>query len=128
MSIKFVSVKCPDCNATLSIEENRETAFCTYCGAKVIIHNDNEHIIRKIDEAGIKKAEVEQNIRMKELELEEWKMRHEERTKVTKIRLVTALFTFRRNFAHLNKHIVCYTTGLVSEYSFPKIETDFDSF
>ena len=71
----------------LSIEENRDMAFCTYCGAKVIIHNDNEHIIRKIDEAGIKKAEVEQNIRMKELELEEKRMLHAERSKAKKTRL-----------------------------------------
>ena len=35
MAIKLVSVKCPDCGQTLSIEENRTQAFCTYCGAKV---------------------------------------------------------------------------------------------
>lgn len=34
MAIKLVSVKCPDCGQTLSIEENRTQAFCTYCGAK----------------------------------------------------------------------------------------------
>lgn len=35
MAIKLVSVKCPDCGQTLSIEENRTQAFYTYCGAKV---------------------------------------------------------------------------------------------
>lgn len=42
-----------------------------YCGAKVMINNDNEHIYRTIDEAGIKQAETERVVRMRELELEE---------------------------------------------------------
>lgn len=72
-NIKLVSVKCPDCGAILSIEENRASAFCTYCGAKVIISNENEYIYRTIDEAEIKKSEDRKEIRLKELELE----RHE---------------------------------------------------
>ena len=46
-------------------------AFCTYCGAKVLIHNENEFIFRNVDEAGIKQAETDRMIRMRELELEE---------------------------------------------------------
>ncbi len=71
MSIQFVSVKCPDCGAELSIDNAREFAFCTYCGAKVMVHNDNEHIYRNIDEARIKEAETERILRLRELELEE---------------------------------------------------------
>lgn len=41
---KLISVKCPDCGQTLSIEENSTQAFCTYCGAKVLISNENEYI------------------------------------------------------------------------------------
>ena len=71
MAIQFVSVKCPQCGADLSIESNRQQAFCTYCGTKVIVHNENEHIYRNIDEARIKESETERLIRLKELELEE---------------------------------------------------------
>ena len=71
MAIQFVSVRCPQCGAELSIEGGRENAFCTYCGAKVLIHNDNEHIYRNIDEARIKEAETERILRLKEMELEE---------------------------------------------------------
>ena len=71
MAIQFVTIRCPECSADLQIEDGREYAFCTYCGAKVIIANDNEHIYRTIDEAGIKHAETERLIRLKELELEE---------------------------------------------------------
>lgn len=71
MSYNLISVKCPDCGQTLSIEENRTQAFCTYCGAKVLISNENEYVIRQVDEAGIKKAETERLIKLKELELQE---------------------------------------------------------
>ncbi|WP_024865689.1 zinc ribbon domain-containing protein [Butyrivibrio sp. FCS014] len=71
MAIHFVSVKCPDCGAELSIDDSREFAFCSYCGAKVMVHNDNEHIYRNIDEARIKEAETERILRLRELELEE---------------------------------------------------------
>ena len=71
MSYDLISVKCPDCGQTLSIEENRTQAFCTYCGAKVLISNENEYVIRQVDEAGIKKAETERLIKLKELELQE---------------------------------------------------------
>ncbi len=71
MAIKTNLVSCPKCGADLSYEDGRTEMFCSYCGAKVIITNENEHIIRNVDEAGIKKAETERMIRLKELELEE---------------------------------------------------------
>ena len=71
MGYKLISVKCPDCGQTLSIEEDRTQAFCTYCGAKVLISNENEYIFRQVDEADIKKAETERLIKLKELELQE---------------------------------------------------------
>lgn len=58
-TIKFITAKCPECGSSLQVEENRDMAFCSYCGAKVIIHNENEYITRNIDEAEIRKAEVE---------------------------------------------------------------------
>ena len=59
LAYKLISVKCPDCGQTLSIEENRTQAFCTYCGAKVLISNENEYVFRQVDEAGIQKAETD---------------------------------------------------------------------
>lgn len=71
MSIQFVSVKCPECRANLSIEEGRDFAFCSYCGTKVIMTNENEHIYRNIDEARVKEAETDRMIRLREMELAE---------------------------------------------------------
>ena len=69
MTIQFISVKCPDCGAELSIDNSREFAFCSYCGTKILIHNENEKIYRRIDEARIRETETERLIRLKELEL-----------------------------------------------------------
>ncbi len=71
MAIQFVTFKCPECSADLQIEDGREYAFCTYCGAKVMIANDNEHIYRTIDEARIRQAETDRMVRMRELDMEE---------------------------------------------------------
>ena len=71
MAIQFITIKCPECGAVLSIDNAREVAFCTYCGAKVIIHNENEHIYRNIDEARIREAETNREIKLKQLEMEE---------------------------------------------------------
>ena len=70
MSIKLFVVKCPECGAHLDVEEGRRQLFCSYCGAKVIISNENEYIYREVDEARIVEAEVNERIRLKELEIE----------------------------------------------------------
>ena len=87
MAIQFIKVKCPECGATLNIEKNRDMAYCTYCGTKVLIHNENERIFRHIDEARIREVEVDRMIRLKELEIyekeqEEKRKRIKERNKL----------------------------------------------
>lgn len=69
--IKMIPVKCPECGASIEIDKERSFGFCSYCGSKVIINNENEQIIRNIDEAAIKKSEVEKELELKKLELEE---------------------------------------------------------
>ena len=71
MAIKMISVRCPDCGAALDVEEGRTQLFCSYCGAKVIIQNDNEFIYRTVDDAGVKQAETQRMVMLKQLEMEE---------------------------------------------------------
>ncbi len=71
MAIQFMSVKCPECGGNLSVESDREFAFCSYCGTKVMMNNENEHIYRTIDEAEIKHAETDRIVKMRQLDLEE---------------------------------------------------------
>ena len=71
MAIKLVAVKCPECGAMLNIEENRTQAFCTYCGAKVLIHNENEFTFRHVDVADLERAETDRIVKLKQIEIAE---------------------------------------------------------
>lgn len=71
MALKLYAVKCPECNASLPIEEGRTQLFCSYCGAEVIVHNENEYIHRYIDEAELTQAETDRLVELKRLEMEE---------------------------------------------------------
>lgn len=73
MAVKLIKLKCPDCGASLEFEADREQAFCSYCGAKILIHNENEYIYRNIDEAEIEMAKAKKEIRLKELEVQKTK-------------------------------------------------------
>ena len=71
MAYSLMSVKCPDCGKTLSIESDRTQAFCTYCGAKVLISNENEFVFRQVDEAGIQQAETDRMVKLRQLRMDE---------------------------------------------------------
>ena len=74
--IEFISARCPQCGEELEIEKGRDFAYCTYCGTKIIINNTNEHVFRNVDEAEIRRAEIDREIRLRELELEEKRDKH----------------------------------------------------
>ena len=77
MTISFISCKCPECGAPINAEIGRSSIFCSYCGAKVLLNNENEYVVRTIDEAQIEKAKSKRDIRMRELDLEEQSQSHE---------------------------------------------------
>ena len=91
MAVKFISIKCPECGAPLDVEEGRQQIYCSYCGTKIMIQNDNEYIIRNIDEAGIKQAETDRIIRLKQMEIAEKKRVSAEKTQKLKIIISLAL-------------------------------------
>ena len=92
MAVKLIPVKCPECGAMLNIEEDRTQAFCTYCGAKVLIHNENEFTYRHVDVADIERAETERAVQYKQMELAE-KGQHE-KEKIRKQKIKYALIFF----------------------------------
>lgn len=94
MAITINSVRCPECGADLPIEEGRSQLFCSYCGTKVIVTNENEYIYRHIDEAEIRKAETDQMIELKKLELIEKKRESAKRIKLLKIIISIGLGIF----------------------------------
>ena len=85
MAIKFIAVKCPSCGANLPMEEGRTEMYCSCCGAKIIMTNENEHIYRHVDEAAIKQAETEQIVQMKRLEIIEKKRAAKEKRRKFKV-------------------------------------------
>lgn len=90
--VKLISLKCPKCNANLSIEENRKRCFCSYCGTQIIIDDGSvEHTYRKIDEARIKEAEANERIQLKMLDVEEKKQQLDKRSKTQKSFLYVTL-------------------------------------
>lgn len=68
--INLIKLECPNCGANLEVKNDVRQCFCTYCGTKILINNENEMVIRNIDEAKIKEAEYDYNIRLKQLEEE----------------------------------------------------------
>lgn len=86
--IKTISLKCPECNASLSVDEELKQCFCQYCGAKILIDDGSTtHTYRQVDEARIKEAEVKQLLELKKLEIEEAKRIAKENSKKNKIKL-----------------------------------------
>lgn len=85
VAVKFIAVKCPSCGANLPIEEGRTEMFCSCCGAKIIMTNENEHIYRHVDEAEIKKAEAEKDVQLKKLEILEKRRASADRVRKIKI-------------------------------------------
>ena len=69
MATKMISYRCPDCGASLEIAEDRVQGFCTYCGAKIQFQNENEFVLRSVDEADVKRAETEQMLELKKMEM-----------------------------------------------------------
>ena len=56
---KIISLKCPECGATLDVEEGKKFYFCNYCGSKILIDDGNTNNTNRIvDEARIREAEI----------------------------------------------------------------------
>lgn len=87
---KIVSLKCPGCAAVLS-NGDKDVMFCKFCGSKLIIDNDNEHIYKNIDVANVKRAETEQLVKLKQLEMKEKEEEHKKVILKLKIKSSIAL-------------------------------------
>mgnify|MGYP004446188483 CR=1 FL=1 len=87
MAISIISVKFPECGATLDIEEGSRQRYCQFCGSKLLIDNDNEFVYRTVNDADIIRAKTERMAREKQLEIAE-KEREAKKAKNEKIKTV----------------------------------------
>ncbi len=67
--MKIMSIKCPECSTIFTVEDEKKLNYCQYCGTKIFLKNENEHISRLMKEAKIRQAETEKIVKTKELEL-----------------------------------------------------------
>ena len=86
---EIIKLTCTCCGANLTIDEEREYLYCQYCGAKLVLDNDNEQVYRHIDVADIKRAETEQLVKLKELEIKE--KEKEYKRKMVKVKIIISL-------------------------------------
>lgn len=89
----LIRLNCPSCGASLEVKEDREFIFCQYCGTKILINDENKFTYRYIDDAEIKRAETDQYIRLKQLEMEEKKIIDNKKAIKTKIIISLILLT-----------------------------------
>lgn len=71
MAVKIIALKCPQCGADLEIAQGKEVIYCTYCGTKIIVDNENEHVYRHIDDADIERAKTERMVQIRQLSIDE---------------------------------------------------------
>ena len=87
-----LELKCPRCGADLSVENDREILYCEYCGAKIVLTDENtftiNKTIRKIDDAEIARAETERIVQMHKIEME--KEQEKKKRKQLKYKIVIA--------------------------------------
>lgn len=67
MAVKFISIKCPECGANLEMERDCKVMFCSYCGRKIMMVDENEFKYdvthRHVDVAKIREVEEEAEIK-----------------------------------------------------------------
>ena len=85
MDVKVVEARCPGCGAMVQFDPGQKKAFCNYCGSPVAAEDAEEHVTRNIDDADLKRAETEQLIRLKELELRERELERKAKTRPLKV-------------------------------------------
>lgn len=100
--IKMVTLECPKCGASLNADD-REVFFCSHCGAKIMLHNENEHVYhiikestntyRYIDETEIAKIEAEKQVKIKRMETDEGKAKAKNTALMTIVKISIICFT-----------------------------------
>ena len=67
-----MNITCPNCKKILTVENDRETLFCSYCGQKIDLSDDTikmdiktDHTIRWVNQAKLERERAEREERNK---------------------------------------------------------------
>ena len=58
--MKLITLKCPECGATLQFDLDRKECFCTYCGSKILLDEEIQKQDIRFEKRIIDEAAVEQ--------------------------------------------------------------------
>lgn len=92
--MKFVQVKCPNCDATLEIENGIDTMYCKYCGTRIMLEGQSQSVIEAKTKVELARTKANLKKQRRELFFNYLAKRNEEKTKREAIENKTALSLF----------------------------------
>lgn len=60
--VKMIPMVCPKCGATIDVQEGTKTCYCTYCGTKILVSDDNNKTYTKnvnVNQTSYDRTEIE---------------------------------------------------------------------
>lgn len=59
--VKMIPLVCPNCGAKLDIKDGTQTCFCTYCGTKILVSDNNKTYTKNVNisQTSYDKTEIE---------------------------------------------------------------------
>ncbi|MGN1087010.1 MAG: hypothetical protein ACI4Q5_08235, partial [Porcipelethomonas sp.] len=89
--MNIYSLKCPNCNADLEIEDGLDTFFCKYCGSKIVLEGQSGDAYRA--RTRVKEMEHDERMAEKKYEHEKYKIKEKNMHKLSKakIEIITAV-------------------------------------
>ena len=93
--MRMYQLKCPACGASIEVERNRDSCFCSYCGTKVYVDDETHRVeitknIRYTDEAKIRKIESEERMQERRFTAEQKKRKSNNLSTLVVVFLVLA--------------------------------------
>ena len=99
--MRMYQLKCPACGASIEVERNRDSCFCSYCGTKVYVDDETHRVeitknirYHKIytDEAKIRKIESEERMQEQRFAAEQKARKDDNRSVLVYMLLLLVVF------------------------------------
>lgn len=88
--MELKSLHCPNCNATLDVEDGLDTFFCKYCGHKILLDGQSEAAYKA--KVNVKRMEHEERLQDKRDAHERFKIEAEQKDQRKTLLIVMSIF------------------------------------
>ena len=78
--MKFIQLKCPNCNANLEAEDTLDTIYCKYCGTRIAVADQTKELIEAKTKLKMADKELEREQVLHQQEME--KKRYEDKQSI----------------------------------------------